>query len=536
MSTVIHKFSKREAVVSGKFYEILTMYLLNGLFSLKEIINGYQKPFKSLLYRPDFVLKRHPFTIVVFVTHWTLSTNSQNKFFETFNELIEFKLQAKNSRSLLFLFGYPQPWKWCVNGFTRIFDKCIFFWDFESKYHSTLFYLFKKSLSNTLECTVKKFFKLISSHSIKHALEKYKIRDLPNESKILRTVVNKEKLRKRKPPKVVKAINTKCYKSILNSLLNRSGSGEFASEKELNILSDMLKERYPKLKEYVEPIENPKDLLMRINFLRNATNNFTNIEKMRKYLFLCSNGYKIKRFKSDYNWVLDIFSGFCKLKSNRLMEEVNRIMLRKGNDRLFKTYSPINFTYEQCYYLAKIISKEMDRTISNEDCLNNILEIKRDHLQRHSDINPLALAIAYKLEQAGIIYKGYPKQKFVPINNLFSDLGRGLSAKIGVYFLIPTVHGKFIVVHGKSSIKDNYHRSGELAGRIRASRYLFKNDQVVENEKIEEWVLVLDGNWKEKYIQRLYDSGVKAIFEPKKLREEWPLIQYLKKKGVLTKK
>lgn len=533
---MIHKFSKREAVILGRFYEILTMYLLNGLFSFKELINGYQKSFKSLLYKPDFVLKYDSFTIVVFITHWSLSTNSQNKFFETFNELVEFKLQEKNSRSFLFLFGYPQPWKWCINGFKRIFDKCVFLWDLESKYNSTLFSLFKKSLSNNLEITIKKFFKLVSSDSIKYALEKYKIRDLPNESKISKTVINKEKLRKREPPKVVRPISTTCYKSLLNSILNPSNSGEFASEKELNILRNMLNLRYPKLKEYVRPIENPKDLLVRIKFLRNATNNFTNIEKMRKYLFLCSNGYTIKGFKSNYNWVLDIFSGFCKLKSNRLMEEVNRIMLKKGKDRLFKTYSPINLTYKQCYYLTKIISKEINRSFSNEDCLNNILEIKRDHLRRHSDINPLALAIAYKLEQAGIIYKGYPKQKFVPINNLFSDLGKGLSAKIGVYFLIPTVDGKFMVIHGKSSTKDNYHRSGELAGRVRASRYLFKNNQVIENEKIKEWILVLDGNWKEKYIQRLYNSGIKAIFEPKKLQEEWPLIRYLKKKGALTKK
>jgi hypothetical protein len=103
-----------------------------------------------------------------------------------------------------------------------------------------------------------------------------------------------------------------------------------------------------------------------------------------------------------------------------------------------------------------------------------------------------------------------------------------------VYFLIPTKFGKTIIVHGKSSTRDNYHRSGELAGRIRFSRYLFDRGKIkIDYNK--EWVLVLDGNWKSKYIKRLYEAGVSAIFTPQKLNEDWQLIQYLKQKHVLTK-
>lgn len=305
--------------------------------------------------------------------------------------------------------------------------------------------------------------------------------------------------------------------------LSDSVTNYISSVEELSVFENSLKQMVnliPELLSSIELIKGEK-LDEKIQLAKQLTNNFKcSTQDLAILISKCS-------VEEERNWLLEVLIALSPLKL-RVLASDSRDSALAGVQ--FTQKIPI----QNARILARLLKSSIDPSIPTNIIKKNILMLRRLKLLANIRIHPLRIAVALQLKNAGLSYRGFPDETLVSIGSFlqekFSPKGRG--GNITVPFLVD-VNEKKIAIQARATEREHYHRTGEMSGRLRCSKYCMEEDSIVRRADIDKFLLVLDGNWilgaeSEKWIKRLYCAGFDEIFLSEPLHKEWKLIEYLK--------
>ncbi len=172
------------------------------------------------------------------------------------------------------------------------------------------------------------------------------------------------------------------------------------------------------------------------------------------------------------------------------------------------------------------------KTISEEIFRKRIQQIKRN-----SRINILEELVYYSLLQAGFIFLGTPEtQGDVYLRSMLSEVGLkcfissstgGKVEKRGEDFVVPTSSGVCIAIQCRASPQS--YEARRMAGHSLQFVVKWVDNKWVLRENLLH-VAVVDGSWKEEWIENLLDAGYDIVFSAEEVDK---LVEYLEKRGAI---
>lgn len=144
---------------------------------------------------------------------------------------------------------------------------------------------------------------------------------------------------------------------------------------------------------------------------------------------------------------------------------------------------------------------------------NKLLKYRIEAAIKLQKLNPLYIILESITEKLGLqaTYQG--------TDSLLYDVS-GKSSTVGKYNLYHITDGKKIVLANILAVHDNNgdHKSKEWGARRRSTLYRIANDKV-SRSKFKEGLFIIDGEWNQKDINRLYKSGWNYIIHLTEVEE-----------------
>jgi len=172
------------------------------------------------------------------------------------------------------------------------------------------------------------------------------------------------------------------------------------------------------------------------------------------------------------------------------------------------------------------------KTISEEILRKRIQQVKRN-----SRINILEELVYYSLLQAGFIFLGTPEtQGDVYLRSMLSEIGLkcfissstgGKVEKRGEDFVVPTSSGVCIAIQCRASPQS--YEARRMAGHSLQFVVKWEDNKWVLRKNLLH-VAVVDGNWREEWIENLLDAGYDMVFSAEEVDK---LVEYLEKRGAI---
>jgi len=515
-------------VTRGLFYEFFVRKVLedNDFFISRGV--NYQVKNDKLFCMPDFVLPDNSKPrVIIFVSHYETPSNSQYMFYETIEELFEYKINYGNQIVCVnLIFGRKDGWtKWLLHGFEELFDYCIcpddakinYYEDFLQIYDNcTTYEGFLKRLKFLLQknCELMQVAQDLGQNLItivKRGQPKTCHFDLWNIERNFYNSVDvdqqKENIKKLFPNQIHSFSSTRNLES-KSVVIDDSQSSRVGST-------------------MINELRNPEIIDHKVKLLLKLTNNLSvDEDRIASILRKCSKNPKLYGFDGPGNWILLLLVEFSGLKRNSLRNEANRMAQGEGiKNPIPYLYYNKELTSIQARLLSNVLLDHLHTrlnkaALSFEQLAKNvkyqILERYRNTLL-HNNVQ-LKSIIRTHLERSRIIcslIKGYPEKAYVFVETLFRDLIpdlKGYEGKVGRIFQIVYSSESSIYIHSRQAVKSSVqHRSSEQSGIARVLRYRYMDGKIIQNPQIKDLVFIPIGYWRHHDLLRLCLSGMKVF-------------------------